>query len=1102
MTYEPLQIVREFCGFFFHERIFIKRPMGIKSFRGGGIMDKNNGKFNSFTNAYIRVLSLASLFEEAFSIDWLMQLSDSKASHVLSNLEKAVQKKLLINAGSGLYRFSNLKAKSDFRALLSTQEQEKVHRMISHILFNEPFDDEKKAGLLASHLLRLSNDKEGCSWLIRAGNIYRKKFNFEKAVELYNKAIDDLSKMDQIESNKLFIEAAINYSKTSTARQNTTKVLKILREAITRANRSGNETCKVLLEMHMAKTEWLRSGYGSAFKHFKKGWAMAGELNDPSLMPSVKTFSTFFLYWQGLFRDAVASYEEVVPTIQKYPRHRFPLLGALTVGHCYAQIGQVTQGVGMMDGIYKYCRENGDQYLAAHAEFLIGASMLDVRRIDDAFQYLELSLKGADKGHNEWTKILGRVTMAFAYYLKGDMKQSVRYLQDFLSHSSRVDVTVQIFPYLLELCWAMEEGKLPRISGLKFDMEIKRAVRSQNYFLKGIACKYLALQKKREGSPHEKIIQLLRTSLEKLEKSGHQLELARSRIELARQLLLIGHEKKAKEVTLQASKVLSSFNESLVPDDLRSIIKAPFGGEGMLKEILKISQEVVTIQNSNDLFKHILSTVNRVTGAERGAMFFLEGDVESPKINLRASKNLTSSQIEDPKFESSLKLVEKVVSTRKGLIVNTDSPEKKAFLTSDRIRSKICVPMIIKKKVLGVLYHDNRILSSVFKESDLELLTYFAALSAFAVDNAMAYEKIHKLNYELRQEKQYYQEQNLQRVHFEEIVGESHAINHVLEQISQVAKTDATVLILGETGVGKDLVARAIHRKSSRNDKPFIQVNCNALPDSLLPSELFGHERGAFTGAIEQRTGRFELANGGTIFLDEIGDISLDVQIRLLRILQTKEFERVGGTKTIRSDFRLISATNRDLEKKIKEETFRADLFYRLNVFPMHIPPLRKRKEDIPLLVNFFVQIHSKRTGKRFKVIPKEEIERLIQYDWPGNVRELENIIERSVVLSKYPHLKVPELGNIILDKGNSIPGKTLKEAERQQIVWALNKAVWKVKGSNGAAQLLDINPSTLFFKMKRLGIERPESLPIRRGTRSRDRKDVHPKKENQQPRT
>ena len=548
-------------------------------------------------------------------------------------------------------------------------------------------------------------------------------------------------------------------------------------------------------------------------------------------------------------------------------------------------------------------------------------------------------------------------------------------------------------------------------------------------------------------------------------------------LDIARVYLAMGNEDKALDLVKESTAVLMPLNKALVPDDLQGLAASSTKPDTLLKEILQVAKEVAAIRKHNDLVQYVITTVNRLTGAERGAIFLIDHETTPATLRLRGSKNLTSAHIDHPNFASSMRLIEKVARTGAGTIMENESIDKDDSFSNETIRSRICVPMVLRSNVVGVLYHDNRLLRSAFKGSHLELLAYFAAIAAISLDNSLAYQEIHRLNSKLKNEKQYYQEEHIKSLHFKEIVGKSPAIHQVLSQIKQVAETDATVLITGETGVGKELVARAIHQSSQRHKKPFIRVHCSALPENLIPSELFGHEKGSFTGATVRRVGRFELADTGTIFLDEIGDIAMDIQTRLLRVLQTKEFERVGGTDTLKSDFRLIAATNRDLQKEVSATRFRADLYYRLNVFPIHVPPLRDRKEDIPLLVYHFLKIHSNRTGKNFDGIYEEDMGRLMLYDWPGNVRELENVIERACILSNGNYPIIPELDNEC--ENTSSPGwggagVTLKEMETGHIRWALEKTAWKVRGNGGAAELLEIHPSTLRFRMKKLGIVRP----------------------------
>lgn len=330
----------------------------------------------------------------------------------------------------------------------------------------------------------------------------------------------------------------------------------------------------------------------------------------------------------------------------------------------------------------------------------------------------------------------------------------------------------------------------------------------------------------------------------------------------------------------------------------------------------------------------------------------------------------------------------------------------------------------------------------------------------------------------LHLENLYLQEELKTEYNFEEIVGSSKSIKKIFQQIEQVANTDASVLIIGETGAGKELIARGIHNRSKRKNRPLIKVNCAALSSGLIESEFFGHEKGAFTGAITQRIGRFELANGGTIFLDEIGDISLEVQAKLLRVLQEQEFERVGGSKTLKVDVRVIAATNRDLKKASSEGLFRPDLYYRLNVFPIYLPPLRERNEDIPLLIHYFINKHMNRIGKKIKQVSPELIKQFSSYGWPGNIRELENAVERAVILAKGEVLDLVDelvLQPNITDKNKtSEVFPTLEEVEKNYINKVLEQTKWVIEGQNGAAKILGLNPNTLRSRLQKLGIQRP----------------------------
>jgi formate hydrogenlyase transcriptional activator len=419
-----------------------------------------------------------------------------------------------------------------------------------------------------------------------------------------------------------------------------------------------------------------------------------------------------------------------------------------------------------------------------------------------------------------------------------------------------------------------------------------------------------------------------------------------------------------------------------------------------------------------------------------------------------------------------------------------------AQLVAEGMRSHCVVPLIIHgAKSTGTLSVTSK-RRAQYSEKDAEFLQEVANQVALALENMRAYEEVAALKTRLEKENIYLQEEIRSEHNFDEIVGNSPALISVLRSVDQVAATDSTVLILGETGTGKELIARAIHDRSTRKDRTLVKVNCSAISAGLVESELFGHVKGAFTGALERRTGRFELADGGTIFLDEVGELPLETQVKLLRILQEREFEPVGSSRPIRVDVRVIAATNRDLKEAMQEGRFRSDLFYRLNVFPVHVPPLRDRRSDIHLLAKFFLGRFSMKFGKKVDVISQPMMDRLVSYAWPGNIRELENVIERALVLSQGPVLEldyelesVPAISvsqettetlaaEVQPVEGSASQLPTLKEVERNHILAALKLTSGVIEGPNGAAKILNLHPNTLRHRMEKFGIRRSDHHP------------------------
>jgi formate hydrogenlyase transcriptional activator len=502
-----------------------------------------------------------------------------------------------------------------------------------------------------------------------------------------------------------------------------------------------------------------------------------------------------------------------------------------------------------------------------------------------------------------------------------------------------------------------------------------------------------------------------------------------------------------------------------------------------LKLLLDMTNTLVSNLEPRDLLRAISASIRQDMHCDSAGVWL----PDSERRHLRRiaqdfpeSKGFSKEDVLQPVEGTELG---NVFKTGKPFVIRTQADVTSELGTStvraESIQSGFALPLISRNRTLGVLALASRVENS-FSPEDVDFLMRAAGQVAIAIENALAYREIADLKDKLAQEKLYLEEEIRTTAGFDGIVGESSALRQVLQLVETVATSDSTVLLLGETGTGKELIARAIHDRSRRKDRTFAKLNCAAIPTGLLESELFGHERGAFTGAVTQKIGRLELADQGTLFLDEVGDIPLELQPKLLRVLQDGEFERLGSTRTKKVDVRLVAATNRDLDRMIEERQFRSDLYYRLNVFPIRVPPLRERPEDIPLLVRYFSQKHARRMQKRIESIPAAAMRKLARWHWPGNVRELQNLVERAVILTRSSTLaiSVPELAN---SGTNLAPARAGNFDEQDRIVRVLKETRGRVGGPNGAAARLGLKRTTLLTRMKKLGIDPRRTWEIRK---------------------
>ncbi|HEY2119583.1 MAG TPA: sigma 54-interacting transcriptional regulator [Candidatus Acidoferrum sp.] len=522
-----------------------------------------------------------------------------------------------------------------------------------------------------------------------------------------------------------------------------------------------------------------------------------------------------------------------------------------------------------------------------------------------------------------------------------------------------------------------------------------------------------------------------------------------------------------------------------------------------LQVLLDINNLLISTRDTAALFRGIVSSLKPVLRHDYTSLALLDESSGLLKIH---ALDLPGNTNKLPKSEFTVSMEDtpagQCFSSGQVLVARGDELDRFnieviRFLRREGVEVLCCVPLSTHGRTFGTINLASRD-PQAFSANDVELLQQVATQVAIALENALAFKEIDALKDKLAVEKLYLEEEIRSEFNFEEIIGDSPSLRRTLSQVELAAPAGTTVLVLGETGTGKELIARALHNLSPRRERTFVKVNCAAIPAGLLESELFGHERGAFTGALMQKIGRFEFADKGTLFLDEVGDLPLELQPKLLRVLQEQEFERLGSNRSLHVDVRVIAATNGDLAQLVEEKRFRSDLYYRLNVFPIVIPPLRERREDVPLLVRYFVQKISRRQNKTVEYVPSDVMDALVNYSWPGNVRELENLIERAVLLSPGKELQVPiaelkasrsngarpmlvgdsiavvPLDNSAMPPAATGPLATLEETQRQHIVRALRQTEWRLSGPKGAAKLLGIKRTTLQARMRKLGIKRP----------------------------
>ncbi|MGC8604253.1 MAG: sigma 54-interacting transcriptional regulator [Desulfomonilaceae bacterium] len=1025
------------------------------------------------SNEELRILYRFMGFPDFFSVDWFALSYNLLPSHLISVISFLEKRRWISLNAEGLYEWGRKFPRDEILAQVNPLEMSDYYRDAYNTLLDHLPKNGDSVLKLAKQALLAGIQITDTDIIFEAATFHERNHNIRSAIELYDHLLrfsqDIIFNNENGRSTDLcqiFIKSIERRASLSLFHPDLKKVNSFLRLALELAIGIEDRRSEASLQLLIGQNCWMSFQYDSAVKHFNLGWMIISEIDDKDLRKRGLQLQGLSYWIRGELTKAIQAYEASLGELEFVTVDDFSFLTALSLTLCYSQLGMPQRGLGLSETIYNQAIKNDNWPIAAYALISTGTILLQIGQSKNSRKYFSMAMELAEKEGIPMVEVIAGLGLSDVECLEENFDKAAQYFNILWK------IPKSSWYHALNISHTYEAGLLLYSKGIS-PVELNPVIQYLGKIAKehispltyGVVRRMQIKYLEEDKAPGERLKALL--DLENhVGTIGPTLELAKIRLDIARIFLRLNNWEQAEIYGKKAWEFFKLIGRGAFPSDLEHLApRENEPNEELFFDFLSEMDMALTNQeNLEQLLANIVTLISRLTGAERTAIFIKNRISHS--IDLVASRNLIKENVVDESFKEAMEIIQSVID-RADNETTWHEINKNKTLT---FRRAIVMPFVVGRETVGVLYQDSRFFSFEQNSYRIKLLSAFASVVALAIDRAHAHEQIDHLNRKLALKDTVYKEDQHDFRPFEEIVGGSDAMIRLHGLIRKVAPTQSTVLICGETGVGKELVAKAIHRESLVKNGPFIRVNCAALPDTLIDSELFGHERGSFTGAVRAKPGRFELANNGTIFLDEISELPLSTQGRLLRILQEKEFQRVGGTKTLHSDFRLVAATNKNLKDEIDQKRFRPDLFFRINVFQINIVPLRERKEDIQALAKHFLKHFCSKHKKSYREISEAEIEKLQAYSWPGNIRELSNIIEQAVILGE-SKLSVPDQ---ITCEDSEFQDKSIlemKEIERIHIAKVLKKTKGKIGGSNGAANLLGVKRTTLIHRMKKLGI-------------------------------
>ncbi|MBU2550780.1 MAG: sigma 54-interacting transcriptional regulator [Proteobacteria bacterium] len=894
-----------------------------------------------------------------------------------------------------------------------------------------------------------------------------------EALDLFGASLKDS------ESVPVFIAAALDFASLSfSLGRDLGRAQGFLVRAGGLARDLGDRRSEALVNLHLGRIYYLGDRRLDAIVAFKAGQRLVEELGDEDIRVQASEFIGMNYFAMGLHGQAVEHLEQAAQAFEAAGDRLLNPSAPMYLGYCASYLGQFHRAVGNLDFAWRRARSDADKSLSSIYRATLGTVLLQIGQVQEGYYHIRAALSEAETSGNALAKYNASGGMAYYHFVHYRYKEAREILAALIREGAASGIRKQFAsPYILEMLFEFERHGLEPIPDFRFADQAERILQEPSIHLQGVAWRLLARQRSIQGDHSDQVWSHLKKSEDHLILSGDPTQLAKTRAEMARFALGRGQRDQARQLALKARRGLSGHSEVFFPDELRALLKdldlADEGRTDAESVAHKFRMIVGAIPSTSfdENMDFIVLELNRLLGAERGALFWAD-DRKNRELKLKTGRNLTEAETMAPVFERHWRTILRVFKEKRPVIERNQSglPPHAA----SGARSVLCLPLVLKGASRGVLYYDNSYLTDCFDLLEDPLLENLAA------DLSQWVSRVIQFTGALEETERRAMEISVQRELSgrDEIVGgRSPRMLEALRLADTAAASESTILIQGETGVGKELLARRIHEKSPRAKKPLVTVDPTTIPENLTESELFGYEKGAFTGAEARKTGRVELAHQGTLFIDEITEIPLAVQTKLLRVLQEKTFVRIGGTQPQTSDFRLIVATNRDLESEVRAGRFRADLYYRLNIIKLEMPPLRERPEDVVVLARYFLARFSKKYNQPHLDLTRDHETMLTRYPWPGNVRELKNLIERAVILSDGQglDLQLPDLQAAPAPLAHD-GDLTLDEMQRRYIRHVLRKTGGRIGGPGGAAGILGLKRTSLYTRMKKLGLTRSDA--------------------------